>query len=99
MWYTTSNACHRSVERPTIANVSCEQLDAHRAKIAPAGGVPHERPHPASARDQPAREVATGEPRGAGYEGIHRSATIVTGEPKSLPKPIRSSTASIATVK
>src|SRR5204863_9293252 len=61
--------------------------------------IADERAHLVAAPGERAREMATREPGGAGYEDAHRSATIETGEPNRRSRPARSSRRSTDSVK
>jgi hypothetical protein len=61
------------------------QRDPERREIAAARRVPHQRVHlasPVPGSGKRSGKVTAGEPRCAGYEDPHRSATSVAGDPK-----------------
>ena len=79
----------RRLERGAVADVPERDLDARRREVAGAAGISNERAHCLAPGGQGTRQMASGEPRCAGYERVHRSATSVTGDPKRLSRPIR----------
>src|SRR5262249_32812917 len=93
------HAVHGGANRSRVADVAEREVHAGLGKPRGATLVTHEGADPMTPGREPAREVAAGKARGAGYEITRGAATRVTGEPKTLRRPIRSRTSSVQTVR
>lgn len=75
--------------RRRVTEISADHLDSQGSQVAGSGRITDERAHRAAAIDERPRQVTTSEAGRPGYEVSHRSATSVTGDPKSRRAPIR----------
>ena len=87
------------VEILAALEIAGHELDARVRKIARGGRIAHQGAHLVAAGKEMAREMAAGESGRAGDENLHRSASMVTGEPASLNTPVDASAPSSPSVK
>src|SRR5207302_6921679 len=93
------DAGHRVRQSRPIAQLAVDELNAAGGERLCTFSVSDERADRRAARNERAREMAAGEPGRAGYKDAHRSATTVTGEPKTRNSPASSNRCSIQSVK
>src|SRR5690606_4460706 len=77
-----------------IGDVTLDDLDASHEILRKTRSVAHEYPHVVAGRQEVPGQVCPREPGRAGDEHLHRSATMVTGDPKRRSAPTAASTRS-----
>src|SRR5690606_14871756 len=78
--------------------IAFDDLHASAQVVGQAGGAAREHPDTVARVGEMSGEMTTGEAGGASHENLHRSATTVTGDPKTRSAPSAASTRSQASV-
>jgi hypothetical protein len=76
-----------------------DELDPGLGEFPGLGGIAHERTHMVAMSHEMASEMPAGESGRSGDEDLHRSASMVTGEPASRRAPAAASPPSRRSVK